>query len=171
MIVTDPALSPVTRAVAVPVETTLATEGLLLVHVAVLLIAEPFELLTVSVRLWPIRIVGLAGVTTSPCGDCAGARSASFPTFGEAAVGISPQLARSTAAHNDSPLARTVRENTRSVMGQGRGVGVTRKRANFLQVQCQLCAARIYISRMTRPLFVRNASRVPVMSRAYGVRV
>ena len=37
-------------AVAIPVETTVAMEGLLLVHVAVLLIADPFEFLTVSVR-------------------------------------------------------------------------------------------------------------------------
>ena len=102
--VTDPLPTPVTLAVDVPVETTVATDGLLLVQVAALLTADPFEFFTVSVRLCPMRIVLPVGVTTNPCGDAAGASKASFGILG-GVVGISPQLAIAIDA-NDSTATR-----------------------------------------------------------------
>src|SRR5688572_602117 len=96
VIVTVPLRRPVTLPVDVPVEITTAIEVSLLVQVAFLLTAEPLALVTVSIRLCPIRIVGLAGVTTRPGADCAGARSASSG-MALGAEGISPQLATSNA--------------------------------------------------------------------------
>ena len=81
VIVTVPLRRPVTRAVAMPVETTIATEVSLLVHVASLLIAEPFAFVTVSVRFCPMRIVVVAGVTISPGAAGAFAMSASPAMF------------------------------------------------------------------------------------------
>ena len=48
-----------------------------------------------------MRIVLLVGVTTNPCGDAAGARSASFEMFG-GVVGISPQLMIASDTNDNS---------------------------------------------------------------------
>jgi hypothetical protein len=53
VIVTVPFRRPVTVAVEMPVETTMAMDVSLLVHVARLLIAPPLAVVTVRLRLWP----------------------------------------------------------------------------------------------------------------------
>src|SRR5688572_224550 len=121
--VTVPVRRPVTLAVEMPVATTTATDVSLLVHVACLLMADPFAFVTVSVRLCPTRIVVAAGVTISPGADGAGAFATRASPVSSGADGFSPQPTARIAATRDIPLARAIRKNTRSVMYQELGDG------------------------------------------------